>query len=204
MRPVDPSARQPYLVQRSLTGARRAVCDTTTRSTQPRPCICRDERGGTVCEIARGGWAPAAGRRMHRSRWWRQRSCADGIAGHRNQARAAESMTTRSAAPRDAAGGSVCKAAVSCAAVVDRSAKSGDDARRAPEAGAPAAGRRMHRSWERQRSPESRVQSPESSESSGSQAPESGQPDRSSSRPAKADYGTLRERDFRLLTRQTL
>ena len=35
MRPVDPSARQPYFVQRSLTGARRAVGDTTDAIEQP-------------------------------------------------------------------------------------------------------------------------------------------------------------------------
>ena len=50
MRPVDPSARQPYFVQRSLTGARRAVGDTTDAIDATKTVgICRDERGG-------GGW----------------------------------------------------------------------------------------------------------------------------------------------------
>ena len=50
MRPVDPSARQPYLVQRLLTGARRAVCDTTDAIDATTIVgICRDARGG-------GGW----------------------------------------------------------------------------------------------------------------------------------------------------
>ena len=50
MRPVDPSARQPYVVQRSLTGARRAVCDTTDAIAATKIVgMCRDERGS-------GGW----------------------------------------------------------------------------------------------------------------------------------------------------
>ena len=50
MRPVDPSARQPYFVQRSLTGAQKAVGDTTDAiDATTTVCICRDERGGGGC-----------------------------------------------------------------------------------------------------------------------------------------------------------
>ena len=47
MRPVKPSARQPYFVQRSLTGAQREVGDTTDAIDATKTvCICRDARGG--------------------------------------------------------------------------------------------------------------------------------------------------------------
>ena len=64
-----PSARQPFTCCSSrLTGARRAVCDTTTRSTQPRPYVsARDPRGG-------GGW-------WNRARRLRLRLPADGCTG---------------------------------------------------------------------------------------------------------------------------
>ena len=56
-----------------------------TRSTQPSYVSAEMSEAVAFVEIARGGWAPAAGRRIHRSRWWRQRIVA--AIGGRQQSR---------------------------------------------------------------------------------------------------------------------